>query len=275
MPSGSNTKRGRRSEKRAIARGVSLAQSSHRRKLDWSRRHIDLLIETEADWLSDGYLLNQRTNSRGHQIIEASLTRSIPAAYPLVVGDALSCMRQSLDHLVFALSVAHTPDLSDEEAREPQFPLSSRTPKPLTPSHPALRFMSPEARAALVKLAPDLADVAGCKAHPLWLLNSLQNVDKHREITVAAAAAGIHDLGITNAHIKYLSTHLPLLSASPAVVIEWSVGPGAEWHATAAVTVVFGHEHPDVALRKVIETLEGFYSHIDKEVAPVLEAYLP
>lgn len=122
-----------------------------------------------------------------------------------VIGDALQNLRSALDHLAFALSVAYSGPLSDEAAEGVAFPIRWKTP-PEGQEDGSLvnniRLIDPLAQAVIKELQPYVAGPDLYRTHPLWLLNELARIDRHRFLhTVGAPVQHGVGLGGDNLHI--------------------------------------------------------------------------
>ncbi len=127
------------------------------------------------------------------------------ASLSLLVGDALQCLRSSLDHLAFELAAAFTVPLPNSVEKDSEFPIFGdehgtgesrfhqlRSKGPLkgqpTPTSGLnkTRGMDTSAQAIIERLQPYHRGHAYAD-HPLWLLTTLNNVDKHRAIHLVGA----------------------------------------------------------------------------------------
>ncbi|MGI8809070.1 MAG: hypothetical protein ACR2KK_14765 [Acidimicrobiales bacterium] len=118
----------------------------------------------------------------------AQLVEPIPDELSLMAGDAFQCLRNSLDHIVFALSKKGTPTMTANQEDIPQFPIvRDHTKKAIDATHTALSLLSPDARDAVVALTPN-PTTQKIDTEPLWLLNKMSNRDKHRQIPLLAVS---------------------------------------------------------------------------------------
>ena len=77
---------------------------SHRRKLGRANAHIRSVQATLNQWILDGgYRIWNVTDDEGFSSTYAQQTMPFPKELPDVIGDALQCLRNSLDNLAFAL----------------------------------------------------------------------------------------------------------------------------------------------------------------------------
>lgn len=113
------------------------------------------------------------------------------------LSDYLQCLGSALDHLAFELTSAFTVPLTAELERDSAFPVLGDTDKLGTlgmgpgrwskTGRSATRGMDPLAQAQIQRLQPYNRG-KNFDADPLWLLNSLNNIDKHRVLHVVGSS---------------------------------------------------------------------------------------
>ena len=112
----------------------------------------------------------------------------------LCVGDVVHNLRGALDHIVWALSIGHSgPPPADLKGwRQVEFPIFCSasaydgTPSSNGASGPKkLRWVNQGLHATFRELQPFHAGKEAA-THPLWLLQELANLDKHRSIPIVA-----------------------------------------------------------------------------------------
>lgn len=116
--------------------------------------------------------------------------------FPLLLSEALHNLRSSLDHLAYALATAYTNPLPSDIADASQFPIvgdvnrkgeSGQGPKMFASQASRIRGIHPTAQQVIEGLQP-YKKGKEFDNHPLWHLNRLSNLDKHRLPLVCAAA---------------------------------------------------------------------------------------
>jgi hypothetical protein len=250
----------------------ALPKPSHRRKLDWAQTHIynaATLIET---WRRDGYRVFREPQGGIGFTLYAELLKPLPDVLPLVVGDALHNLRDSLDHVIFTLSQKNPAMATPKDEESPQFPIHDIA----TDIHDrSIKFLGWQASAEVCDLAPDPARRPNLQ-HPLWLLHALNNREKHREVAFKPNAnAGINRLAIGNARIDSLETfggQSLELGAAPARLLAFT-GSQLQAQIGHSVNVVFD-KGVEVADQDVIFTLQSFHNHIRDVVFQQLEQFL-
>lgn len=113
-----------------------------------------------------------------------------PEVIAMVLGDWLCCLRSALDQLAWQLMVIGPKrgKLSEREEKMLYFPVI-HIPKKWPPV--TLPMFAEEAHPIIDRLQPYKRGTA-YKGHPLWQLNELCRLDKHRMIPVNSAALDIH-----------------------------------------------------------------------------------
>jgi hypothetical protein len=98
----------------------------------------------------------------------------------MLVGEFAYALRSGLDHLAWQLALLKTPDPGNSTA----FPIDSQLPLPTNRSYrDKVADILPAALTVVDSLQPYTTGPA-FKDHPLWQLNKLCNIDKHRVVAV-------------------------------------------------------------------------------------------
>src|SRR5438132_823833 len=248
-----------------------MGDKSHLRKLRWANSHIDKAEALIAAWRGDGYRIFQQPDNYWNLLVVAEMLKPLPDDLPLVVGDALHCLRDSLDHILFALSHKGGRMVTPKDEESPQFPIYDRAVD--IQADTGIRFLNWHMSAEVCELAPDPARQP-LNQHPLWLLNKVNNREKHREVALNPNAMAQHSLGIANAQIENMrmfgNQHLQL-GAGPVPLLAFR-GRNLQAQITQTVNVVF--EGVEVADREVSSTLRWFHDHIRDVVFQRLEPFL-
>ncbi|MGZ4303107.1 MAG: hypothetical protein ACXVE0_16105, partial [Gaiellaceae bacterium] len=166
--------------------------ASHRRKLARAELHLEDIETMLLGWLSDGYRTFEEPNREGRFVLHAEQLEPLPDQFALAIGDALHCQRSSLDQLIFALSKAHSPNMTAEDEEDTAFPISNSA---VLLTDKRVKHLRPDARKDVCALAPDPTRQP-LNQDPLWLLNKTENRDKHREIPVAVTVAAVQEYAL-------------------------------------------------------------------------------
>ncbi len=110
--------------------------------------------------------------------MQIEMLNPLPADLPVIVGDALQCLRHSLDNLAFSLALANKRTLTAKQEEEVLFPIHDHR---VTERTRGIQLMSKSVKDDLSSLAPDPARLV-LDQHPLWLLDKAVNWDRHRAI---------------------------------------------------------------------------------------------
>jgi hypothetical protein len=160
---------------------------SHRRKLARADLHIENVEALIRDWARDGYRISEETNCEGRTVVYANQLEPLPDQLPLVIGDALHCQRSSFDQLIYALSKKHSPRMTPKDEKDPAFPIYDNA---VALTDKRIKHISPAAKRDVCDLAPNPAREP-VNTNPLWVLNEMENRDKHREIPLTVSAAWV------------------------------------------------------------------------------------
>jgi hypothetical protein len=153
------------------------------RKIDRSREHLEALQDSAKRFFDEHgdsiYRLHGESNSqRTKHLLRVELLRPLPTVeWGVIVGDAVHCLRTALDQLVFTLSL----DPDDNAA----WPVC-RTEKEWVTKAPAMLWGVPKPLIAAIDRSQPYHRGNAANEHPLAILNSLSNTDKHKFIPVVA-----------------------------------------------------------------------------------------
>jgi hypothetical protein len=150
-----------------------------RRKLKRAERHLNELQGGITQWLArDPYEFVQESDPEaGTHVLHCRVTEPFDEEWPLLVGEAMGQTRSALDHLVQQLVLANGRKPSGSH----QFPIY-KTQEGFKPER--IRGIAPRWKTEIRALQPYNADPF--EASPLFRLNALTQVDKHRDILVTA-----------------------------------------------------------------------------------------
>jgi hypothetical protein len=251
------------------------ASLSHRRKLARAQTHIHDVEAMLNCWLRDGYRVIEEANSEGRVVLHAEQLKPLPDQIPLVIGDALHCQRSSLDQLIFAISKAHSPNMTSEDEEDPAFPMPFRD-EAVKVTSKRLKHLNATAKQDVCALAPDPARQP-FNQDPLWLLNKVENRDKHREIAVAASAASAVKYVLTASdgsdYYRSFGPQRMDLGTRTMPIVEFARNSNVKSQITVAAQILFD-EGTEVAGRDVLGTLMWFQQHIENTVFERLEPHL-
>jgi hypothetical protein len=167
-------------------------------KVQWAAEHFDQFEKDHSVWRSNnpGHIFRQRkgvppTEFRGNFRFDPL----IPESLPLLIGDGIHNLRSALDHLACELVELTTPATSTLGHSGVQFPILASRPEGKRDQRRFLRMlekMPPAARREIMRVQP-YRDGDEARYHPLWILNQLDIIDKHRQITIIGGRYSLPD----------------------------------------------------------------------------------
>jgi hypothetical protein len=208
-----------------------------------------------------------------------------PLTLPAVIGDCLTNLRASLDHLVYDIAYKNT-NGNLTSIDKIQFPIYADSKRLMIFSGKCWNDLPPE----VWRLIENLQPYQGCDdlkfldhhlgKNPLWVLNLLVNTDKHRTF-VTVPQVFIRDLhaevrGGKNTSKLEFTISAPFKHGEKVHSLDFrATDPDAEvtLHPNLSIEVAFGDEWPTGG-RPVLGSLHMISDHIRNEVFPVLEPFL-
>jgi hypothetical protein len=168
----------------------------HRAKLERARHHLDTL-EAAIDKFMDNEpydAVAKYSRAKGGYYAILRRAEPLPAWWSLVVGDAVHNLRSSLDTLVYALTKkALGREPTTEEVREVQYPIVEELRSFPGEFGRRVRYLGKDEWAEIFWTQPfwftDPTLTDKPRLSVLAILRDLSNVDKHRHLVIAAAAA--------------------------------------------------------------------------------------
>jgi hypothetical protein len=169
-------------------------------KLERAKRHVDSLrvgVGRFADGQSHPLEIRRHFDPKRSAIVYTAWP-GIPDDAGLMVGDAVSNFRSSINYVAWQLAIDYLgrePD--DAEARNIQFPILDRSKEHSWPSHPHRKLMRADAADIAENFQPFHVEPTPPPElfSALRILEILSNHDKHR--TVQVAAIGAHTVRFT------------------------------------------------------------------------------
>jgi hypothetical protein len=210
-----------------IARTVGIADPYL--KLAWAEHHLKLLdFEVSAFSEDKPYSLERYDDLKLQLHIMKVRLNDVPDRVCLVAGDVISCMRSSLDHLVWSL--ASGPG-NVKNADYTQFPildcLNSDTRKRFRRQTAGV----PELALKEIKTFQPYHRGNAFKTHWLWRLNTLRNVNEHRRVPTNGQEVIFHGFP------EHLGTVMKMETIDDYHVITVPLAYKAETQFNPAVTI--------------------------------------
>ena len=156
---------------------------SARLKVERAKQHIaDLEVATRAFLDSNPYEVRAKDDPQTGQLVyEVVSVRDASTCIPLAAGEAIQQLRSALDHLAYQLFQTGA-YLQGVKEREVYFPIFET-------SKAKSEFLGTRkgTRKDVIDTIDEIEPYKGGKGHRLWVLNRLNNIDKHRQLLVAGA----------------------------------------------------------------------------------------
>ncbi len=274
---------------------MSAQELTHIFKIERARKHLNDLTVALNKWLKDhlhSTKLDPDPNDPTHLFVKSGIDPIPVDPFSLMIGDVVQNLRNSLDHLVFALAKVYTCKFPEEIARKTQFPIiGDETSKGEVGSGSnmfrdnavqMLQALDPKAKEEIERLQPYQRGM-NFRSHPLWQLNELSNIDKHRMLHITAW--------------NFTALAIPATMCVPPK--QWREGGKLEVFGLGAVEgetvlariprgmLVPDHEMNtnivpifEIAFKdepligeKVIQILSGIFDYIDTEVFPNFDVF--
>lgn len=160
--------------------------ASARKKLERAEHHLVTLREAEDRFLkTEPYeVVRAEVEANGlEHVYRLEVRTEPPPELALILGDAIHNVRSALDHIVYGTACHVDPGLSRQAKKKLQFVVCAE-PGEIESKRKEGRFGPPgEHQAIFEALQP-------CEGGPAWLpiINRLDNIDKHRRLTLLAGA---------------------------------------------------------------------------------------
>jgi hypothetical protein len=263
-----------------------------RAKLDRANDHIASLdIEIRAFFDGDDYTIGSHFDRETEQhVITARIRKQPPlTGWALIAGDALHNLRSSLDHLIYQLAIAGTCKDPPPDEGWLEFPI-------FIDEHGDKGYDSKAPRKIQGVPAPAETVIEGVQpfsdpAAPLWVLQTLDIIDKHRRLNLGVTAVreitayddnsvGIASAGIGFGYLNPSSGERLIPPLEDGVELgrcrfgDAETNRAADVKIDAPFDVLFDERAPEVVRHKIVtETLVALSKRTD-EVIRTLGRYV-
>ncbi len=254
---------------------------NHQRRLDRALYHLESLKaevgaldeeSTYRTWSEPD--VNPRKKLFWVEVLEAPPTDDLS----LIIGDCLHNFRAALDNLAYELAIAHKGEpLASKIAAKSEFPIfASKNPDKLDE---LLGGIHPCAKAEIERLQPYNRGQK-CTNDPLWQLNKLSNIDKHRlphpALFATLSSFGfVAPMGVAVDEIEPIFGAVEdraLIARYPAVD---DTGAEVDMQFTPTFSIGFGQTAPkQLRGMPIPERLKYIHYYIVRKVLPQLTPYL-
>jgi hypothetical protein len=187
-----------------------------RLKIERADKHIDCLKTAIQSFInSKPYKVATKRDPDTRKLIYyVESAQPVPVDIATIAGDALSCLRDALDHLAQQLYLVGTGNAQGYRDKT-GFPISSSAKNFKSDFSRKVEGMRQDAVDAIRALEP----YSGGKGADLWTLHRLNNIDKHRLILTVGTSFGSVDLG------AYIKAHAEKAFGKTLPDIELFVAP--------------------------------------------------
>lgn len=174
-------------------------------KIERAKSHIEDLKRTIVDFSqSRPYELIRYPQLPGTEALILRLNQPIPDDIFHIVGDIISNLRASLDHIASGLAVAN-----GQASKKVYFPTADSDSELMKPyTQDKIKKLSP----AAITFINDLEPYEGGKNEQFWLLGKLENVNKHNRLVAVGHTA------------RNILSQIDIISGNVDIVVpEWDV----------------------------------------------------
>jgi hypothetical protein len=176
----------------------------HERKLNRATQHFEQLKAQVRGWEEgQGYTLRVRPDPYPpHYAIGAEIVRPVEdEPFPLVLGDFLQNGRAALDYVAGALGdIGAGGAMSERDALATMFPITRSPERFAEVVERRLPTVTEPVRAAIEDLQPYKTGGDLWNFEPLWILNELARLDRHRFLQLGYEQVGLLRLNPTTSH---------------------------------------------------------------------------
>jgi hypothetical protein len=199
-------------------------------KINWAHRNIEQLDQAVNDWFKDGQTFSHEVvpnpDEPGTLLLKVSAVAIPIAPLSLVVGDIIQNIRSSLDYAVYQLAKSYGHVEFSKISHRSQFPIFGNVSNSgntidgercfqENAINDTIKYISPAAQSIIESVQP-YKNGDKFEEHPLWLLNKLSNIDKHRCLHVGAAYAGSYS--VSKCHVSGDFPSAPVLVGNNTTV---------------------------------------------------------
>lgn len=164
-------------------------------KIGWAYKRLNELEGEVLNFRKDAYtrIPKDDLDQLSHHVAIAQ--KGAPDAIGMLIGEFSYCLRSSLDNLAWQLALLTT----DKPGRNTAFPIESECPGAGNRRYnEKVANIPPKALSVIESLQPYHSWPA-FKNHPLWQLNKLCNIDKHRSVALGYIEFVIGVFGVSQA----------------------------------------------------------------------------
>ena len=264
-------------------------QYNHELKLDRAREHLSSLDDEWRRWREgEPYrFVHEPHGDVSEYVIRAKIFEQPPARFAIMLGDCVYNLRSALDNLAYELAVAahrrRGMALPDEVADASAFPICIRREafrSQRKGRKGKIGGMVPRAQATIQTLQPYRRWNKGA-SDPLWLIDRLSNVDKHRlpHFQLMLPAGGIFTseaFGVMRSVRMEIESGPVEHDAIMARYVRIADVPEEKMdvYFSPLLSIGFGDSLPIVKHQSVFKILPRLINYVEDAVFPLLSNYL-
>jgi hypothetical protein len=253
---------------------VDLKMAGAERKLERAQEHIVAVHAIVDQWLRSEALTIEEVPdmSTGRTERRVRLGAAPPDRLALVIGDAVHNLRAALDHAVYDAACQHAGGaLTPQVEKALMFPVIGDGTKKEFDREAGKRLVGvPNEVIAVVEQAQpyrwnDAGNPGGYCFHPVWQVHELDRIDKHRRLTVTAAALESQAIGVPDNVEPDVEFHYASGPVTDEQVLASYLGAdaGVEYLFDRSVVVTDGQIGVrDVAVGDLLKTLLQHIAHV-------------
>lgn len=229
--------------------------------------HFQSLEREMAKWAAKPYTIIEKTDfEKVLHIVRIEITPT-PEVIAMLFGDFICCLRSSLDHLAWRL--AHLPPIrafTEREERRIQFPIS----KLKDSTYESLLSLFPSAVTPDIDSFQPYLRGGAFRDDPLWQLNELWTLDKHRTIPTLPYALNLGFPGTGWKHFVHIDRLTYDLEVRFPLAFAWTYP--VDLKPNVSVEILFGETNVfEISLSRLRE-INNF---VRNEVIPRFAGFFP
>lgn len=250
----------------------------HERILAWAETHLERLDESTRDFAKKhpAVLVTKYDSNTGENVVSLRLRR-LPMMdnWTFIIGDALHNMRVALDYLTF--EIVKPPLIDYKLIRRTQFPICNRAEDWPGMANHRLPGVPDVIRDAFQALQP-YHGLNRPRLEPLFVLDALENVHKHRHLLDAYPAITSQGFTGSSDKIRFTTAGIPTGPLEDGVELYRYVfvdpnDTKTDMKFQAVTHVRFDRKGPARG-QVVVKALSEIRDHIRNVIFPALERFI-
>lgn len=205
-------------------------------------------LEADMDaWVATSpYTVAQHVEAKtGEHVYTAMLREEPDPRWSVRIGECLYGFRSALDHLAFELAEKFTTPMRPAVEEGSEFPIFGTRPPNVGEITKKIGGVHPDAQAIIKALQPHNRGDPAYLRDPLWILDKLGNIDKHRSLHLIVPAKRGIEIKVTKGSI------------GPTTYASGPVHDGAEVLRFVPIPDVDGHMDVQFKLSYFVSFSEG------------------